>query len=427
MTLKSSTFLGLIIAAGLFSGCIIKETDPDETARNGGTGGAEIGMSGSAGERVQAGNGGTSAAGGAGGTAASASDDCEDAEVLPQTITDTVSFGPGCVRIERTEVDGAGKLTFAPGTRVEFAPGGFLSVARNGGTSTLAAVGTADEPITFTSSNPNPRAGDWQCIYLDGDGSELDHVVVEYGGAACNATGSGSEGMVQIYGSPRGITNSTLTDSSTVGVEYFGTATLFENNTFARNTLAPIRASADSLTTIGTPNTFDADDVIIVEPALVERSGTWANHGVPYRFSAGFGAQGEITVAAGVTIQMTDGSLDVASFDVLGTEAAPVRFTSAAADPRAGDWGCILARAAVRIEHAIIEYGGSGQGCTGASTRTALEVDGGSTITDTVFRNIAGAALQTDCDDGIEGFCANTFEGVEEGPLLCGSELTACP
>jgi hypothetical protein len=420
--------VGLWCALGSLSGCIVKEDDPGETngAGTGGTGTGGVDAETTP-ERPGPAQGGT---GGTGGTAAVdpvAAETCDGVEPLPRSIESDLTVGPGCVRIDDTEVDGTATLTVLPGTRIEFLPGGFLSVARSGGAATLAAVGTPEQPIVFTSSNPSPRAGDWQCIYLGGDGSELDNTIVEFGGAACGATGGGGEGMLQIFGSPRGVTHSILRDSSTVGVLLEGTPTLFENDTFQRNTQAPIRVAANSLTSIGPSNSFDPDDVIIVEPDLVTRSGTWENHGVPYRFARGFGIQGEITVAAGVRIEMTDGSLDVGTFDILGTAEAPVVFTSALADPRPGDWGCIYSGAALRIEHAVFEYAGSGQGCTGGAARVAVMAAVGTTITDSVFRNIDGAAFQTGCGDDISGWCANTFENVSDGPIQCGNDLVACP
>jgi hypothetical protein len=414
--------VGLSLSLGSLTACIVKEEDPAETS-SAGTGGDDTGTSR---ERPEPANGDTGTMTGMTAVDPVAAETCDGAEPLPRSIETDLTVGPGCVRIDDTEVNGDATLTVLPGTRVEFLPGGFLSVARYGGAATLAAVGTAAEPIVFTSSNASPRAGDWQCIYLGGDGSELDNVVVEYGGAACGATGSGSEGMLQIFGSPRGITHSILRDSSTVGVLLEGTPTLFENDTFERNSQAPLRVSANSLTSIGTPNSYDPDDVIIVESDLVTRSGTWIDPGVPYRFTGGFGIQGEITVAAGVRVEMTDGSLDVGTFDILGTEEAPVVFTSAQADPRPGDWGCIHSNAALRIEHAVFEYAGSGQGCTGGSYRVAVMALEGTTITDSVFREIEGAAFQSaSCDIG--GWCANTFENVSEGPIQCGDELVACP
>jgi hypothetical protein len=422
MTLLTSRLVGVVVVTmGLVSGCIIKEDDDPEENGNGGTGAGPVGTSGAGGDPTDTRGG----AGGGASTAAAA--DCDQAEVLPAAIEADLSIGPGCVRVETTVVDGAARLSIAPGTRLEFAPGGYLSVGRFGGTPTLSAVGTPEAPITFTSSNPNPRAGDWQCIHLDGDGSELDHVIVEYGGAACAATGAGREGMVQVYGSARGITNSTFSDSSTFGIHVGGAPTLFENNSFQRNALAPIRASSNSLANLGTPNEYDEGDVILVEGDLVTRDGTWRNQGVPYRFLSGFGAQGAITVAAGVVIQMTDGTLDVGTFDLLGTEEAPVVITSAQENPEPGDWGCINSSVALRIEHAVIEYGGSGQGCTGGGHRVALNVNGGTPISDTIFRNIAGSAIRSpSCEEDLSGWCSNTFEGIAE-PILCSDQPGVCP
>jgi hypothetical protein len=419
---------GLSIALGLLSGCIIKEEEPAETGGSSGVEGDGFEMTTRRPAAGQGGGAGTASGSAGTSSVASAVDaTCDEVEPLPTSIETDLTVGPGCVRIGHTAVNGAARLTVLPGTRVEFLAGGFLSVAAYGGTATLAAIGTADEPIVFTSSNENPRAGDWQCLHLGADGSELDHAIVEYGGAPCGATGAGSEGMLQIYGNPRGVTNSILSDSSTVAVQLEGTPTLFQNNVFQRNAEAPIRASSNSLTSIGTPNTYDADDVILVEADLVTRSGTWQNPGVPYRFMGGFGIQGKISVAAGVRVEMTDGSLDVSTFDLLGTAEAPVVFTSAQEEPRPGDWGCIYSGAALRIEHAVFEYAGSGQGCTGGDYRVALMADGGTTIIDTVFRNISGAAFYSDCGTDLSAWCANTFENVSEGPIACGNELTACP
>jgi hypothetical protein len=421
MTTGFGIVAGLTIALGLVSGCLVKENDPEDVGGTGGMGGDDT-RTPTRPELEQVG------VGGSGVVDPGISETCDGVVPLPPNIESDLTVGPGCVKIDNTVLSGAAKLTILPGTRVEFFAGGFLSVAAYGGAATLAAVGTPDEPIVFTSSNANPRAGDWQCIYLGGDGSELDNVIVEYGGASCEATGAGNEGMVQIYGSARGVTHSTLRDSSTVAVRLDGTPTLFENNTFERNTLAPIRVGANSITSIGTPNTYDPDDVIIVEPDGVTRGGTWANHGVPYRFLAGFGIQSEIKVAAGVRVEMTDGSLEVGSFDLLGTAAAPVVFTSAQEVPRPGDWGCIFSRGgALRIEHALIEYAGSGQGCSGSEYRVGVWAAAGTTISDSVFRNIEGAAFKSDCGDDISDWCANTFENVSEGPISCADELRECP
>ena len=81
-----------------------------------------------------------------------------------------------------------------------------------------------------------------------------------------------------------------------------------------------------------------------------------------------------------------------------------------------------------RFDHAVVEYAGNGEGCTGADYETALDVPPSAVVTNSTFRNIAGTAiLSTDCN--IPDWCENMFEGVRVGPLACdiGQQPTACP
>ena len=75
---------------------------------------------------------------------------------------------------------------------------GFLSVAREGDAAALNAVGSAVAPVVFTSAAAPPAPGDWECIRLGGTGSQLQRVVVEYGGAPCEATGARQVGIVTV-------------------------------------------------------------------------------------------------------------------------------------------------------------------------------------------------------------------------------------
>lgn len=61
------------------------------------------------------------------------------------------------------------------------APSQISSLDLYGGT--LSAVGTADNPILFTSSAPNPTAGDWLSIGYNVQGSKLllQDTIIEYG------------------------------------------------------------------------------------------------------------------------------------------------------------------------------------------------------------------------------------------------------
>ena len=88
----------------------------------------------------------------------------------------------GIVTVKKT-----GSLTIAPGTRVSFVPrdddGDGIGDAEILVEGNLQAVGTAEEPILFTSAADKPEVADWKYLYIDfGRGeSALDHVISEYG------------------------------------------------------------------------------------------------------------------------------------------------------------------------------------------------------------------------------------------------------
>lgn len=89
--------------------------------------------------------------------------------------------------IHVTPTDGtAAILTIAAGTTIRFSPGSQLLVGYGGSLGGLIAVGTALQPITFTSASDNPQPGDWQQLnFADGTvdaQTRLEHCVIEYGG-----------------------------------------------------------------------------------------------------------------------------------------------------------------------------------------------------------------------------------------------------
>lgn len=124
---------------------------------------------------------------------------------------------------------------------------------------------------------------------------------------------------------------------------------------------------------------------------------------------------------------MPSGSIEsTANLSILGTAAQPVVFTSSAPNPTPGSWGC-LAFGPLRMDHAIIEFAGSGAGCTGALYPTGLYAPGSALITNTVFRHLAGNAIRSNsCPDDTTAWCENTFEGLGAEPLDCGNTPVAC-
>lgn len=358
--------------------------------------------------------------------------------VLPRRIEEDTTVGPGCVRVNRTEVRDGSTLTVAPDTELLFAAAGYLNVS---GTSALVAIGTEAEPIVLTSEAASPLAGDWQCVRI-GDGaaaSEIRHAVLEYGGAPCDATGADFEAMLDVHAGVRAIENVTFRHSSTHAVMVQREAALrgFRNNTFADNGQASILVSGAQLVSIGAPNTFeDANDRIEVDPTFhLQSNGTIRSQDVPYRVLGKLHVTGgaEVTVEAGTVVEMTGSTLEVftANMIVAGTAEAPVTFTSAASSPVAGDWGCIwytVPSGTPRVDHAIFEYAGSGAGCSGANYEAAVVVPGsGAMITNTTFRHVRGVGILSQGDCNTTQWCTNAFEDTE-GPLVCHFDTpTSCP
>ena len=441
----SSFCIALLFAAPFFVGCALDSRSPGnlEPAPEVEQGGA-LGGGGSAGEGSQAsavGGSGQQSGPGAGspeapGRAATPArpSDCASAEPLPDTIDADRTIGPGCVRIRRTTVIAEATLTVLPGTTVLMEAAAYLDADAQ-----LVAVGTADQPIVFTSSSPAPLPGDWQCVRVgeNASNSQLEHVIFEYGGQPCDATGAGNATTLDIAAALRGIRDVSVRDSLNHGIMLARSAAVraFSNNHFARNGDASILLDAAQILRLGTGNRFeDADDYIeVVAGGEISSSGTWLNQGVPFRVqSMGVTTGLDVTVAAGVRVEMLGGTIEVvnANFNLEGTEAEPVVFTSAQKDPQPGDWGCLAfsyTSVTPHIDHAIFEYAGSGSGCLNVSTKAALIAPNSSNVTNTIFRHIDGVGISTRDDCNVNDWCQNQFLDVALGPFECEGTFTPCP
>ncbi len=361
--------------------------------------------------------------------------DCTDAETLPERIEEDTGIGPGCVRVDRTIVIDQAKLTIAPGTTLKFAPAGYLDLER----AALSALGTEQEPIVFTSESDSPLAGDWQCVYLDRQSTDVEirHGIFEYGGEGCDANGARDEGLLIIDGAARAVTNSVFRHSLTNGVRLLreGNVRTFENNRFEQNQVAPLRVAAPQILALGTGLDFEGSEPILVDTTYqIDQTGTWRAQSVPFHIvgKLNIGGDAEITLEAGTRIELDGNSVEVYNANLIsaGTAEAPVVFTSAFASPGPGDWGCVTIGSTTgtpRFDHTIFEYAGNGQGCTGSNFEGALNVPSSAIIRDSTFREIDGFAIQgRDCDPE---WCDNQFEAVKSGPLSCDlpEVATACP
>lgn len=112
------------------------------------------------------------------------------------------------VVINDTSINSGTTLTIGPGATIKFADSLQLSVS-----GTLTAIGTASQPITFTTNRTTPAAGSWSRMLFNAgaSASRLEYATVSYGG------GFASGAVVVIGSSPR-FDHVTFSNSSSAGL-----------------------------------------------------------------------------------------------------------------------------------------------------------------------------------------------------------------
>ena len=285
----------------------------------------------------------------------------------------------------------SGGITISAGETVSIEPGAVLLMDRNAYLQvegTLKAQGTDTAPIAFTSapqisgSSPvpgwQPKPGDWQYIRLDGSGasaSVLDHVQLFYGSA-----NGGAFGMLSLtQGANITLSNSVLAQGAHLGAWVDSqTRPTVTNCVFAGNGNYALEAPVDDLGLI-TGTAFGPNQLglhLIGGP--ITHSATWFPTDVPVVLSQGstLAAGAGLALAPGVVIQMDkDAYLQInGTLKAQGTAAAPIVITSAAAQPKPGDWQYIRidgsgASASV-LDHVQIYYGSANGGAEGVVSVT---------------------------------------------------------
>ena len=137
-------------------------------------------------------------------------------------------------------VDTAYTLTVEAGTNIKWNPGTALTIR-----GTLLARGSAEQPVTFTSNQTTPKAGDWVGIeFVDSSrdaeydanenylrGSMIQHTVIEYAGK----NGNTSVAAVNTKGASPYIDHTTIQNNQGEGVNINGKTIHFTNNQVLSN------------------------------------------------------------------------------------------------------------------------------------------------------------------------------------------------
>ncbi|MEZ4457555.1 MAG: Ig-like domain-containing protein [Gemmatimonadales bacterium] len=324
-----------------------------------------------------------------------------------------------CYRVDAVLTVSGGTLTVPPGGRIEFGPNTGFSITNAG---RLNAVGTATQPITFTSIDPAAHWRGVQFVSSAGAANALHYVLLENAGSnGWNGAGS-SRAAVYVDGSSVvDIQFSTIKNSGGAGLTALeGAQPTFANNTLDGNPIA-LWVHPDVVHFLGAPIDFINNDEQFVRVGFgntdaVTTAQTWPFLGVGYQLQDRTFVRAPLTIAAGVSVLMlTDGSVIVeqgGSLKAIGTDVLPIIFTGM--DETRGYWqGIRIATASLenQFDHVRFEFAGSRPWTGNGESRAAVYLDGSSraSIEHSVFAGSGYYGLWVPAEGEIPGFSGNTF------------------
>jgi len=140
---------------------------------------------------------------------------------LPYIISSSLSVFPDVV------------FTIKPGVVVKF----YDNYSRIDVQGTLKAIGTENEKIIFTSFNENPYPGSWDQIYFSetSKDSELDSVVIQYGGGGYGTPCSPDMAGIWVEQSSIILKNSIVEKNQYNGLSLVNSSSLIDNVQFLDN------------------------------------------------------------------------------------------------------------------------------------------------------------------------------------------------
>jgi len=321
-------------------------------------------------------------------------------------------------------------LTISPGVTVlgmgccsyDYTPYGLLDVQ-----GTLDAVGTASQPITFTSGQASPNPGDWYGLQFEpGSSSTLSYATISNAGrlscysfgytydscaVSLNAstasldhvtvTNSSGDGIVVTGGGRLSVSNSTISNNGYIGVYLADSiapipAVSITGTRFVNNGGYGLRLANPDVTSGLADNTFHGNgffDGVYLDGGTLTRSVTWSPDWGPVEVSRGLtiASTATLTLTAGMMVESDEYSgLDVqGALRAVGTAGAPITLTGVAGTP--GSWYGLFAESgsSVALGYTTVSDAGSGQPCYHSAPTSyflycALYLDGSAATLDHV-------------------------------------------
>jgi hypothetical protein len=283
---------------------------------------------------------------------------------------------PGNCKVAFTEdltVSKGATITVEPGAKLTFSANKHLWIS-NG---KLVAKGTDEKPITFTSANSSPSAGDWDGLIYDAEasgGNVLDHVIIEYAGHE----GGYAHGAITVHGTMSGgrlsITNSSFAHNAQSAIFNDKDKAKFgklESNTFTESGGASMILHPEVVGSVGS-NKLDLP--IKVKHGDITASAKWPKATFLIEDDIALNGKGSaaiLTLADKSTLKFAPQKhLWIGGGDGGGIVGKGVTFTSANATGAEGDWAGLIVDSKASgsmLEDCIIEYAGHEGGYAHAS------------------------------------------------------------